>query len=105
VQHLGEPAAPQLLPVSGTLFHLPELPILVLNLRTESDITLLTLYNASDEPRTATIQGGLLPIVRAASCGLFGEAQESLLMQNNSVHVEITPRMVRVLRLYHTQVD
>jgi len=102
VQHLGEPAATQLLPESGTLFHLPEPPILVLNLRTESDFTLLTLYNASDVPRTTTIQSGLLPIIHAALCGLFGEVQKSLPMQNDSVQIEIARRMICTLRIHYT---
>lgn len=100
IQHLGEPAASQVLPESGTLFHLPQPPILVLNHRTESNVTLMTLYNASDETRTAKIQSGLMPIVHSASCGLFGEEQESLLVQADSIQVEIAPRRVCVLQLH-----
>jgi hypothetical protein len=102
VQHLGEPAASQVLPASGTLFQLPQPPILVLNLHTEAEVSLLTLFNASDEPCTAVMQGGLLPIVHAASCGLFGDAQESLPLQSDSIQVEIASRGVCVIRLQHT---
>jgi hypothetical protein len=104
VQHLGEAAATQLLPASGSLFHLPEPPVLVLSLRTESDFTLLTLYNASDEPSVAVVQGGLVSIVHVTRCGLFGEVQESLPMQDNSIQVKIAPRMICVLKLYHAAV-
>lgn len=102
VQHLGEPVTLQLLPASGTMLHLPQPPILTLNLHMASGFTLLTLYNASDEPHTATIQGGLLPIVHGASCGLFGDVQDEIPMQDNSIQVEIASRMVSVIQLHHS---
>ncbi|MBI5353945.1 MAG: hypothetical protein HZB50_14985 [Chloroflexi bacterium] len=102
VQHLGEPAASEQLPATGTLLHLPQPPIMVLNLRNEVDSTLITLFNASDESHTAMIQSGILPIVRTARCGLSGEAQESLPVKDGSIQVELTPRRVCTLRIFHT---
>ena len=49
IQHLGELAAPQQLPDTGTLLNLPQPPILVVNQHAEADSILITLYNASDE--------------------------------------------------------
>lgn len=98
VQHLGEPAAEQLLPATGTMLHLPQPPILTLNLRAESGCTILTLYNASD---VAIIQSGLLLIVHAASCGLFGDEQDEIPVKDNSIQIEIAPRLVSVIQLHH----
>jgi alpha-mannosidase len=99
VQHLGEPAASEQLPATGTLLHLPEPPILTINLRAETDSILVTLFNASDEPQTATIRGEALSIVSAAECGLFGDAEKVIQVEKNSLAVDVAPRRVGVVRL------
>lgn len=105
VQHLGEPAVPLQLPSGGTLLHLPQPPILTLNLHAESDSALVTLFNASDEPRTATIQGGILPIVGAARVGSNGDAEEALPVNGNAISVQIQPRRISVIRLMNALVE
>ena len=99
IQHLGEPAAPEQLPASGTLLHLPQPPILTLNMRTDSDAIAITLFNASDEVHTAKIQSGTLSIVKATACSLFGEADESIPVEDKSISIEIQPRRIRVIHL------
>jgi alpha-mannosidase len=99
VQHLGEPAAPELLPASGTLFKLPGLPILTLNLRAEGDSALVTLFNASDVAQTATVSSGLIQIKAAHRCDLFGNHLDTLAVNNGVVAVAIAPRQTKVLSL------
>jgi hypothetical protein len=99
VQHLGEPAASEQLPATGTLLHLPEPPILTINLRAETDSILVTLFNASDEPQTATIRGEALSIVSASECGLFGDVEKAIQVEKNSLAVDVAPRRVGVVRL------
>jgi len=100
IQHLGEPTAPEQLPASGTLLHLPQLPILTLNRRKDDDTIILTLFNASDETQTAKIQSGILHLVKATACGLFGEVEELLSVEDHSLSIEIQPRRIRVIHLW-----
>jgi alpha-mannosidase len=99
VQHLGEPAAPELLPESGTLLHLPQHPILTLNLRAHDNGALLTLFNASDETQTACISSGLIHIESAHRCDMFGNQLETLTVNNGAVEVIIAPRQTTALFL------
>jgi hypothetical protein len=99
VQHLGETAVGGGLPATGMLLHLPQLPILTLNMRADSNSVFLTLYNASDESQTAAIQSGLLSIVHAADCSLFGETQEPLEVKDGVVSVQVPRRSLKVIEL------
>jgi alpha-mannosidase len=100
VQHLGEPAAPELLPATGTLLNLPQPPILMLNLRAGGDSALLTLFNASDQPQTATVSSGLIKISAAKRCDLFGNPLEALAVNNGTLEVTIAPRQVIILAIH-----
>jgi alpha-mannosidase len=93
VQHLGEPSAPDLLPASGTLLHLPQPPVLTLSLRASSEGgALLTLFNASDEIQSTTVSSGLININSAYSCDLFGNQLEALPVNNGVLEFSIAPR-------------
>jgi hypothetical protein len=98
-QHMGEPAASELLPAAGTLLHLPQPPVLVLSLRAAPEGgALLALFNASDEPQTATVTSGLVRILSAQRCDLFGDPLESLSIKEDSVEVMIAPRRTATLK-------
>jgi alpha-mannosidase len=100
VQHLGEPTAPELLPATGTLLHLPQPPILVLSLRTSNEgCALLTLFNASDELQSATVTSGLVKINTANRCDLFGNPLETLPVKNNALEISISPRQTLTLAI------
>jgi alpha-mannosidase len=98
IQHLGEPAAPKLLPAAGTLLHLPEPPILIQGLRAAPEGgRLLTLFNASDQPQTAAVASGLIQIEAAFRCDLFGSPLETLFVENGSVQIPVAPRQTLTL--------
>ena len=100
VQHLGEPAALELLPATGTLLHLPQPPVLTLSLRAAPDGgALLTLFNASDAPQSTTIANGLLSVAAAHRCDLFGNRLEMLSVLDGTVAVAIAPRQTVTLAL------
>jgi len=100
ITHLGEPSAPELLPASGTLLHLPQPPILTLNFRAAREGgALLTLFNASDTSQTATISSRLIRIESAQCCDLFGTQLESLTTNNGTVEITIAPRKTMTLKL------
>jgi hypothetical protein len=100
ITHLGEPAASDLLPASGTLLHLPTPPILTLNLHAAPEgKTLLTLFNASDETQTAAISSALIHIESAQRCDMFGDHLETLTVNNGAVEVSISPRQTMTLEL------
>jgi len=100
IQHLGEPAALELLPVAGTLLHLPQPPVLVMNLRAApEESALLTLFNASDILQTATVSSGLIQIGAANRCDLYGNYLETLSVNNGAVEVTIAPRQTVMLDL------
>jgi alpha-mannosidase len=99
VQHLGEPAAAELLPAAGTLLHLPQPPVLTLSLRAAPDEgALLTLFNASDAPQTAIVASGLVHIRAAQRCDLFGDPLESLSVKDGSIEVMIASRQTVTLK-------
>jgi hypothetical protein len=100
ITHLGEPAASDLLPASGTLLHLPTLPILTLSLRaTPEHGATLTLFNASDEQQTATVANGLIHIESVHRCDLFGTQLESLTVNHGTVEITIAPRQTMTLAI------
>jgi alpha-mannosidase len=100
VQHLGEPAASDLLPTSGTLLHLPQPPILALSLRAfDEGGALLTLFNASDESRRTTITSGLVKINAAYRCDLFGNRSETLPVNNGALEISVAPRRTITLEI------
>jgi len=100
VQHLGEPAAPELLSATGSFINLPEPPVMTLNLRAATEGgTLLTLFNASDQTQTASIASGILHIESAYQCDLFGNHLQALDVNNGVVEVLIPSRQTVILAL------
>jgi len=100
ITHLGELSAPELLPASGTLLHLPQHPTLTLNLRAAPEGgAMLTLFNASDVPQVATVSSGIIQIESAQHCDLFGNQLKTLNVNNGSVEVSIAPRQTMTLKL------
>jgi alpha-mannosidase len=100
VQHLGELPASDLLPVAGTLLHLPKQPVLTLNLRAASEgCAQLTLFNASDQTQTTTVSSGLIHIRSADRCDLFGNHLEMLAVDNGAVEVTLAPRQTFTLTI------
>jgi hypothetical protein len=100
VTHLGEEATSDVLPASGTLLYLPTPPILTLNLRAAPEHgATLTLFNASDEPQTATVASGLIHIESAHRCDLFGNQLESLTVNDGVVEITIMPRQTITLAI------
>jgi hypothetical protein len=100
LQHLGESAAPELLPANGTLLHLPQPPILTLSLRTfEEGSALLTLFNASDEMQSTTVTSGLVKFNTANRCDLFGNPLETLPVKNGALEISIAPRRTLTLAI------
>ena len=100
VQHLGEPAALELLPVAGTLLHLPQPPVLTLSLRGAADGgVLLTLFNASDAPQTTVVSSGLVHIHSAQRCDLFGDPLDALPVNDGAIEVTLAPRRIVTLAL------
>jgi alpha-mannosidase len=100
IQHMGEPAAPELLPAAGTLLHLPQPPVLTVSLRAAPDGgALLTLFNASDEPQTAAVSSGLVHIRAARRCDVFGEPFDTLPVNDGAIEVTLAPRRTVTLAL------
>jgi hypothetical protein len=99
LQPLGEPAEADQLPVSGSLLTLPQPPVLVQNLRSTKEGALLTLFNASDQPQTASVAAGLASFIRANRCDLFGTALEALPVNDGSVSVTIAPRQTMLIEI------
>jgi alpha-mannosidase len=100
IQHLGEPAAPELLPAAGTLLHLPQPPVLTLSLRAAPDGgALLTLFNANDAPQTAVVASGLVHIHSAQRCDLFGDPLDALPVNEGAIAVTLAPRRTVTLAL------
>jgi alpha-mannosidase len=100
VQHLGEPAAPDLFPPTGTLLHLPQPPILTLSLRAGDDgCILLTLFNASDEIQSATVASGLVKMNTIHRCDLFGNPLEELSVKHGVLEIPVAPRQTITLAI------
>jgi hypothetical protein len=106
VQNAREASRPETpLPRSGSLLKLPDLPVLTQQVLPagwagagESGI-LLRLVNASDQPQAADVGSGILHIAEAFACDLFGEEQETLLVDNGTARVELAPRQQMTIRL------
>jgi hypothetical protein len=106
VQNAREASRPETpLPRSGSLLKLPDLPVLTQQVLPagwagagESGI-LLRLVNASDQPQAADVGSGILHIAKAFACDLFGEEQETLLVDNGTARVELAPRQQMTIRL------
>jgi hypothetical protein len=100
VQHLGEPAASELLPATGTFLHLPQLPVLTLNLRASKEgCTLLTLFNASDQVQSTTVTSALIRIDTANRCDLFGNHLEMIPVQDGALELSIAPRQTLTIAI------
>jgi hypothetical protein len=101
VQPLGEPpiAAPSL-PASGSFLQLPQPPVLTLHLKpAEAGGILLCLLNASDQPQTATIAGGLARITAAQRCDLFENVVGDLPVDGGALSLSMEARRVAIVRL------
>ncbi|CAM4335064.1 hypothetical protein [Deinococcus marmoris] len=99
-QHFGEPGVtPPPLPLSGTLLHLPDAPVLTTQFKATDGGVLLSLLNASDETQTARVAFALLKIGGAWRCDLFGIKQEELAVFDGTVSLELLPRRVVTLHL------
>ncbi|MEP7133427.1 MAG: hypothetical protein ABI904_00700 [Chloroflexota bacterium] len=70
-----------------------QVQILTLNLRAvpEGGAT-LTLFNASAGDQTTLISSGLIKIDSACRCDLFGNHLETLMVNNGTVEITMTPR-------------
>jgi alpha-mannosidase len=102
VQPLGEPAVqPPTLPASGSLLRLPEPPVLCLHTKPAKNGQgwIIRLLNASDQPQTAQLGSALLKIKAARRCGLFEEPVEELVVNKETVSVEIPARRLAVVHL------
>jgi hypothetical protein len=100
VQHLGEPpVAGALLPRQGTFLKLPAAPLLTLGIVPDDHGTELVLYllNASDTVAEASIDSGLLRIMRVRRCDLLGNLQEDLPVHQGKVTFTVAAR--RIARL------
>jgi alpha-mannosidase len=99
VQHLGEAPLSQTLPLSGTLLHLPEPPIVVQGIARTSEGMLITLFNASDDVQTASIRSALLTLQHAWHCDLFGTVEQELPVLDHAIEVTIEARRLLTLKI------
>jgi hypothetical protein len=101
LQSLGEPqAAGTPLPQIATLLYLPEPPALVLHVRPglrPGDV--VTLVQAADASRIATIGPGALRFTSAARGDLFGNSGAALPMVGGEVRIPLEPREVAAVCL------
>jgi alpha-mannosidase len=101
-QHLGELiVSDDLLPESGSLLTLPELPIAVLHIKASDDEKgiIARLLNASDSSQQVTVQSGLLKITGAKLCDLLERPTDTINVSDGEVVVDIEPRRIAVLHL------
>jgi alpha-mannosidase len=94
------------LPREGSLLALPQPPIITLQVLpgwaqgdSADQAMFVRLLNASNEPQTAVMGSALLRITAAHHCDLFGTPVNVLRVSAGSVHMEMEPRRVAVLRL------
>lgn len=108
VQPLGEPplAAPAL-PASGAFLQLPQPPVLVQHIKpaVDGNGVIVRLFNASDQPQSATLGSGLAQIQAAQACDLFETAVDELPVTAGAVALPMAPRRVAVVRLHCTVVS
>ena len=116
-QALGEPTAPEAsLPTSGSLLDLPDLPVIVTQIRPDrdspgvfrptgevygADAIIIRLRNASDEPHTAQIGSGVVSIRTARRVGALGERLDNaaIPVEDDVVSLELGPRETETVRL------
>ena len=100
IQHMGEQPAEVQLPASGSLITLPQPPLLTLNLRKAANGgMLLTLFNASDEIQQGRVESGIIRILAASQCDMFGVPIESIEVNSGAVDLTIRPRRIATLCL------
>jgi hypothetical protein len=99
VQHLGAAPLSPALPASGTLLRLPEPPIVVLSCTRAQDGITLTLFNASEEARSAKIEAALLTIQQAWACDLFGRSERELAVIDRAVEVRLAARRLATVKI------
>lgn len=106
-QNAREAMRPQAtLPRSGSLLALPALPVMVQHVLPAAWSgagtgrgLLLRLINASDLTQTATVGSGVLKVMTAARCDLFGNDMARVPVKRGAVSVELAPREQLTLRL------
>jgi alpha-mannosidase len=103
VQHMGEALQTPALPLSGTLLHLPEPPIMVLSVERAADRLTVTLFNASDAPQSAVIRSALLTVQRAWQCDLLGQPEREVPVVNQHVEVTVETRRFLTLKIATTR--
>ena len=106
LQHMGEPKAKPLFPVTGQLLRLPESldpdrPVFTLHVKParKDGGLVVRLYNTSDTAQTARIGSGLQHIAAAQRCDLSENPQEALTVTNGEVSVQIPAHQVATLHL------
>ncbi len=100
LQHMGEAPADGLLPPSGTLLNLPQLPIETMSMRRAHDHeVLVTLLNSSDNTITTVLASGLLKFNSAWKCDLFGNRLDRLQVVDGKIEVTVAARRIITLLL------
>lgn len=99
-QQMGEPSDSRAFPSQGSLLHLPDGPVQVLNMQLAPDGAglVVRLHNVGDAPHTAILSSGLLRIAKAQACDLFAAPEEDLPVHDGAVSIQVpTRRMAAVL--------
>ena len=109
VQQMGESSTDRILPQSGSLLELPDLPVYPLHVKRNNvnDGLIVRLYNSSDEVVDTSIVSSLFTVTRAWMCDLFEHQTESLAVDDGRLALKLTPRAVTVVALQgvlHTEV-
>jgi len=103
-QHFGEPGVkPPPLLASGTLLHLPDAPMLVIQFKAAKGGALLSLLNASDETRAARVASALLNLRKVWRCDSFGVKQQELSVSDGAISLDLLPRCAVTLHLELTR--
>ncbi len=100
-QPLREPTAGTL-PSSGTFLQLPSPPVTPLRIWRDEDNLMIRLHNASDSPQEAMLEPGLLVILGAYKCDLWGQPQQELPVIQERVSLQLPPRALATLSLQVT---
>lgn len=97
---LEPPITSKLLPPQGQLLRLPDEPVQTLHvLKRRDGKTHIRLLNASDTNARAEIGSGVLSILTADQCDLFGNPQHKLDVDDGTVSVDLPPRGFATVRL------
>ena len=100
LQHMGEASDARAWPASGTLLALTEPPVIVLRVKPATGGQLIVrLMNASDAEQVATVGSGLLRIIGAAACGLFGHVEGDRHGNDGALSLSLAPRRMATLLL------